>query len=233
MKNIIALYFICFAFPIQIHAQLVPQKVVTPAFIDAHSKDSLLLNKQIAPTFKQQISGALLFYPELKNIKIKVKVKKAISPLAARPTIWAIFQKPKNRQYLVIISNQTIERLEPILLKNLSFNAQIGVLGHEISHILEFNEKKSGFFIKLLFWQLSKKKMDVFENNTDKRAIEHGLGYQLLAWSTEVRQNLKIKQWNGVNTEGVIKRERYMSPQSIEKIMRNLDLYGMPSFINQ
>jgi hypothetical protein len=226
MKNLIAVYLIVHAFLPKNCAQVLPQKEVTPAFIGAYFNDSLLLNKQIDPTFKQQISGALLYYPELKNIKIKFRVKKNLSPLAARPVIWAIFQKPKNRQYIVIISNQTMERLEPILLKNLSFNAQVGVLGHEISHVLEYNRKKSGFFIKLLFWQLSKKKMDIFENNTDRRTIEQGLGYQLLAWSTEVRQNLKIKQWKGANTEGVgVERERYMSPQTIEKIMDSLDLY--------
>jgi hypothetical protein len=219
MTKIIALYLIFSVFAVQTHAQVLPQKEVTPAFISAHINDSLLLNKQMDTTYKQQISAALLFYPELRGIKIKFRVKKAISPLAARPSVWAIFQKPKNRQYIVTISHQTIKLLDPILLKNLSFNAQIGVLGHKISHIAEFNQKKSGFFIKLLFWQLSKKRLDIFENNTDRRTIEHGLGHQLWAWSTEVRQKLKIKQWNGVHTEGVLERERYMSPQTIEKLL--------------
>ena len=160
-----------------------------------------------------------MFYPELKTSKITFKVKTKLAPLAARPSIWAVFQKPKNRRYIVTISKKTLNFLEPILLKNLSFNAQVGVLGHEISHIAEYNQKRGGYFLKLLFWQLSKKKMDIFENNTDRRAIEHGLGYQLMAWSSEVRRNLKIKQWNGANTEGVQESERYMSPQTIEKIM--------------
>jgi hypothetical protein len=215
MKIIKIVFLLIYALPNPNFAQILPQKEVTPAFIAAHVKDSLLHNKQMDSTFKQQISGALLFYPELRNIKIKFKIKKATSPLAARPSVWAIFQKPKNRQYIVIISNQTKGFLEPILLKNLSFNAQVGVLGHEVSHILEFNQKKSGFFIKLLFWQLSKKKMDIFENNTDRRTIEHGLGYQLLAWSTEVRQNLKIKEWGGAVKNGIQERERYMSPKTI------------------
>jgi hypothetical protein len=233
MKNV-KLFLIFLTFSTQIQAQVLPQKEITPAFSNAHSNDSLLLNKQIDTTFKQQIIAALLFYPELKNIKIKFKIKKTISPLAARPRVWAIFQKPKNREYLVIISSATIHKLEPILLKNLSFNAQVGVLGHEISHILEYNQKKGGFFLKLLCWQLSKKKMDIFENNTDRRTIEHGLGYQLKAWSTEVRQNLKIEQWNGANTEGGgVERERYMSPQTIEKIMKSLNLYTIPSRTKQ
>jgi hypothetical protein len=225
MKHSVLFYFTFLAFYTPIQAQVLPQKEVTSAFIAAHATDSLLINKQIPADFKAQISGALLFYPELQGIKIKFRIKNVLSPLAARPSIWAVFQKPKNRTYIVTISKKTLPFLEPILLKNLSFNAQVGVLGHEVSHIAEYNQKRSGFFIKLLFWQLSKKRLDVFENNTDRRTIEHNLGYQLLAWSTEVRQKLKIKQWNGANTEGVVERERYMSPQTIEQVMSRLEQY--------
>jgi hypothetical protein len=215
MKNRLYLLLIYCFFSTAIQAQVLPQKEITPAFVEAHFNDSLLVNKQMDSTFKQQIIGALLFYPELKNIKIKFKIKKAITPLSARPRVWATFQKPKNRKYLIVISSASIGRLEPILLKNLSFNAQVGVLGHEISHITDFNQKRGLFFVKLLFMQVSRKAMDVFENNTDRITIEHGLGYQLLAWSTEVRQNLKIKEWGGAAKNGIQERERYMSPKTI------------------
>jgi hypothetical protein len=215
MKNRIALYIAFSAFLNPILAQVLPQKEVTPAFITANFTDSLLLNKILDSIYKQQISGALLFYPELKGIKIKFKVKKAIVPLSARPRVWATFQKPKNRKYIIVISSASIKKLEPILLKNLSFNAQVGVLGHEISHIADFNQRKGLYFVKLLFMQLSKKAMDIFENNTDRRTIDHGMGYQLLAWSTEVRHNLKIKDWGGANKSGIQERERYMSPETI------------------
>jgi hypothetical protein len=215
MKNFILLSLGFFSVSTQTRAQVLPQKEVTPTFISAHFTDSLLINKQMDSTYKQQIIGALLFYPELKNIKIKFKVKKAIVPLSARPRVWATFQKPQNRKYLIVISSSSIGKLEPILLKNLSFNAQVGVLGHEISHIADFNQRHGLYFVKLLFMQFSRKAMDVFENNTDRRTIEHGLGYQLLAWSTEVRHNLKIKEWGGATKNGIQNRERYMSPKTI------------------
>ena len=215
MKNRHILSFILALFSKDINAQITPQKVVNQAFIEAQYKDTLFLNKKIDSTFAPQIHGALLFYPELRNTHITFRVKKTLVPLAARPRIWAVFQKPKKRKYLITISSKTMGKLAPILLKNLSFNAQVGVLGHEISHIAEFNQKRGHYFIKLLFWQLSKKKMDIFENNTDKRTIEHGLGYQLLAWSIEVRQNLKIEAWGGADHKGVQERERYMSPKTI------------------
>ena len=219
MKNIKIIGLLASLFSTKITAQILPQKVITPTFIDAHANDSLFTNKKMDSTFIKQIQGALLFFPELKNTHITFRVKKTLVPLAARPRIWAVFQKPKNRKYLITISAKTIGQLEPILLKKLSFNAQIGVLGHEISHVADFNSRQGGYFIKLLFMQLSKKAMDIFENDTDKRTIIHGLGYQLLSLSTEVRQNLKIKDWGRAEKNGAQERERYMSPNAILKQM--------------
>jgi hypothetical protein len=216
MKNVF-IYLVYLSFLNSINAQIAPQKVINADFINAHFNDSLMVNKSMDSTFMMQIKGALMFYPELKNRKIKFRIKNVKSPLAARPTFWAIFQKPENRTYLITISNKTSALFFPILLKNLSLNAQIGVLGHELSHIAFYNQQKGGYFIRLVFMQLSTKAMDTFENDTDKRCIQHNLGYQLLSWSTEVREKLKIKTWRGVDSNSALERERYMSPASILK----------------
>ena len=210
--------YVCIFISIQtLNAQIAPQKTLTSEFITSRLSDSLSTNKQMDSTFRLQIQGALMFYPELKNSRIKFRIRNVESPLAARPTFWAIFQKPENRTYLITISKKTSKKFTPILLKNLSFNAQIGVLGHELSHISFYNRQKGVYFIKLLFMQWNAKAMDNFENNTDKRCIAHGLGYQLLSWSTEVREKLHIKTWKGVDNNATLERERYMSPASILK----------------
>jgi hypothetical protein len=214
-------YLIFLFFFNSIKAQIAPLKTIDTDFINAHFDDSLMVNKSMDSVFMAQIKGALLFYPELKNRKIRFRIRNVKSPLAARPTFWAIFQKPENRTYLITISSKTSKQFSPILLKNLSFNAQIGVLGHELSHIAFYNQQRGGYFIRLVFMQLSTKAMDKFENDTDKRCIEHGLGYQLLAWSTEVREKLKIKTWRGVDDTSALERERYMSPASILKAIND------------
>jgi hypothetical protein len=216
MKNVFICLFLLFSLN-SINAQIEPQKTINADFINAHFNDSLMVNKSMDSTFMMQIKGALMFYPELKNIKIKFRIRNVKSPLAARPTFWAIFQKPENRTYLITISNKTSAFFSPILLKNLSLNAQIGVLGHELSHIAFYNQQKGGYFIRLVLMQLSTKAMDNFENDTDKSCIKHNLGYQLLSWSTEVREKLKIKTWRGVDSNSALERERYMSPASILK----------------
>jgi hypothetical protein len=192
-----------------------PVKEFKPDSINTYLKDSVL-NKTIPSKFEKQIRVALAYYPTLKQSKIIFKIKKTRSPLAAAPTFWSAFRRPSKRTYVITISSESsVPFLNKILLDSLGFNAQIGVLGHEISHILEFNSKNSFFFIGLVLRNVSKKAIDKFENDTDRRCIEQGLGYQLLAWSTEVRRNLNIKEWRGADNLGNQKRERYMSPPTI------------------
>jgi hypothetical protein len=179
-------------------------------------------NKVIPKEFSDVIKIALLYFPELEKTKIVFQVKKQIAPLSARPTLWSVFVKSSKRKYIINISNETIEKLQGILLSNLSFNAQIGVIGHELSHIVEYDSKRGIFFIGLALRHLSKKSMDCFEYNTDKRCIDHKLGYQLLSWSEEVRMKLKQEKWGGANKP---KRERYMNPETIRAYIKKLPFY--------
>lgn len=184
--------------------------------------DSIFHNKIIPNSFKSIIGIALTRYPELLNTHIVFKVKNKLTPLAARPKIWSVFLKPSKRKYIITISKKTINTFAPILLHNLSFNSQIGVMGHEISHISEYNSKRGWFFIGLLVKHFSKKQMDKFEYNTDKRCIEHGLGYQLLSWSAEVREKLKLTKWGGSQNPDA-ENERYMNPETIIKTMNTIN----------
>ncbi len=180
------------------------------------------VNKIIPKEYEAVIKIALLYFPELAETAIEFRVKKQVAPLSARPKIWSVFVKSSKRKYVINISNQTIEKLNAILLSNLSFNAQIGVIGHELSHIVEYDSKRGIFFIGLALRHVSKRSMDRFEYNTDKRCVEHKLGYQLLSWSEEVRSKLGQEKWGGANKP---KRERYMNPATIRELIRVLPCY--------
>jgi len=72
----------------------------------------------------------------------------------------------------------------------------------------------------------SKKRVNDFEYNTDLNCINHGLGYQLLDWSINVRKNLGSVNWLGaVNLTANEKSERYMNPSTIIEILNNHPLY--------
>ena len=185
-------------------------------------------HKEIPIEFERQILIALSHFPELKCVSIKFRIKTTRTPLTSRPELSSLITPGSSRTYVITISKQSQPMFDSILLKNLSFNSQVGVIGHELSHI-SFYQKRSFFqLVSIAVQMTSSNWVDRFENNTDKTCIEHGLGFQLLSWSSEVRQRLQVKQWLGSDSApdpSVIHRERYMSPESIRKYMSSLEMY--------
>lgn len=181
-------------------------------------------DKRIPDEIKEQALIALSFYPELENRHITFRFRKRKTPLSSRPRLFSLFKRKKNRRYVITISTKTTSRLAPILFVNLPYNAQIGVLGHEIGHIVEYNQKKNIQIMGLAFKMLNSKYINGFEFNTDRIAIEHGLGYQLYDWSSYVRKALNIEEWKGAAGTSST-NQRYMNPETIEKEMGMYSIY--------
>ena len=181
--------------------------------------------KIIPEHIKPQVLFALSHYPELKNTRIIFREKETLTPLTSRPRFFHTFKRKGHRTYIITISTKTSKLLDPILFKSLPFNAQVGVIGHELAHIVEYIKKSSFQILGIALGQLKSNYVDTFEYATDKRTIEHGLGYQLLSWSTYVRENLNIDQWHGSgeSSEKVKLTERYMNPNTIKEIMKTHD----------
>ncbi|MFK5957389.1 MAG: hypothetical protein QM495_00805 [Lutibacter sp.] len=183
--------------------------------------------KNIPKEFEEQVLIALSYFPELKNIHIKFRLKNRLTPLATKPNLISVFKNAKKRIYIITVSTKSTSYLDTIIFKNLNYNAQIGVLGHELSHVSsylnnDFSKMWNIFWIEIF----SKKKVNDFEYNTDLNCINHGLGYQLLDWSINVRKNLGRVNWLGaVNLTADTKSERYMNPSTIIKILNNHPLY--------
>lgn len=231
-KNSGSLVFIFF----YIFCSLTAVRSQTPVMLfeqeqyDAAIYSGYASKKKIPDAIKMQVLTALSFYPELKEAKVVFRLKKRKTPLTSRPRISNIFKKKKNRTYVITISTETSERLAPILFQNLPYNAQVGVIGHELGHIAEYSTKNSFQILGLSVKILSSKFVDTFEFNTDRIAIEHGLGYQLYDWSAFVRKALNITEWQGAskdvdlgNTSGV--NQRYMNTETIKKNMKLYDIY--------
>jgi len=188
-------------------------------------------NKSIPSDILTQTSIALAFFPELKNVKISFEYKPGGAALETMPSFWSIFMRPEKRTYHITISTQTLELFEPILLKNLSFDAQVGVLGHELSHVFDFQQYNFWkFIVHAVKYTFNSAYGDGFEYNTDMICIQHGLGFQLWAWSRDTRQKLDLKKL-AEKYKIDLTRERYMHPQSIEKAMGKLFIYQNISII--
>ncbi|MEO8147529.1 MAG: hypothetical protein ABI723_07830 [Bacteroidia bacterium] len=207
-----------------------PFKQFEPDNFDSTYYNQFSSNKIIPKEISKQVLIALSYFPELKNTPIEFKFSKKHSPLATAPTFVSCFKSESKRKFIVTISNNTSPKLTPILFYNLPYNAQIGVIGHELSHVSDLSKKNFLALMRIGAGHLSKKFMDNFENNTDMICIKHGLGYQLMDWSKYVRTVLKIDEWYGAdNPESFMaqgkKRERYMSPPVIQSYINQMPLY--------
>lgn len=185
--------------------------------------------KKLPIGFEKQALLALSYYPELKDTKIDFRTRKKNSPLMVRPTVGsAIFRSAKKRRYIVFISSHS-SHADSILMKNLPLDAQIGVLGHELAHIAFFNKKGRWGMMKVALGNFSRSYLDRIEFETDRSAIEHGLGWQLLSWSEYVRIKLRLERWRGadeyIHGKASRPRARYMNPETIRTVIAESPVY--------
>ncbi|MEO5683639.1 MAG: hypothetical protein ABIQ88_13410 [Chitinophagaceae bacterium] len=213
-----------------INAQKTPLKDITEAMNTEYPmlKEGAGKNKKILPLFEKQILFALSFFPEFKETKIHFKLKKSSNGIiSTRPSWGSIFRRSSKRTYIVIINDSTGGRSFPVF-RNGGVNGQVGILGHELCHILYFNKKTGLGLIGLGIRHLSTKFMDGFENRTDSVDIERGLGYQLIDWNIYLRKafGMQHPEEGPDPFFGPQKRERYMSPTSIRKAIAKNPLYN-------
>jgi len=176
-------------------------------------------HKQLPSGYEKEALEALSHFPELKNVAIRFKLKKSFSTLKTRPGFFSAMMPRGHRSYTIIISNKTIQRLMPLMFSHLSYEARVGVIGHELSHVLYFSGKSTWQCFKVLIGHLSASYLDRFEYNTDMICIRHGLGKDLEAWSSYIRNTMHTAFWRGsdyVNKNNA-GHERYMNPATIEK----------------
>jgi len=181
-------------------------------------------NKEIPKEYRQPILTALSYFPELNTAHIIFRVKKAYTPLSTKPNIAGIFKRKDHRTYIITISNQTVDTLSRLLFQNLTFEEQVGIIGHELSHVVDFNRKNFFQTVGNGISHISKKFVDRMEFNTDRICIMHGLGKYLEEYSMHVRQSMHVHYWRGVDNVYVTDKthERYMNPETIEKYMSTL-----------
>ncbi len=180
--------------------------------LDKEQVDSLLVlygsNKVFVDEFLEPTLIALSYYPELKSTKIEFKYSKEATTMAARPKPSSMFWR---RNYLVVINNR--EEFEGIHLEDVPFNAQIGIIGHELAHIADYQNHNFIGVMGILFRYSSKKRKPLFEKEIDRSTIDRGLGWQLYDWA-----QYSFSTQNGATDEyREFKRKHYLSAEQIEK----------------
>lgn len=179
-------------------------------------------HKTLAKGFEYQCLLALSHYPELKETRIEFRVKPAFIPLSSRPDPISVIFPWVKRKYLVVISNASTDYFEPILLENIPFNEQVGIIGHELAHSVFYLDKCSLALTGIAYrYSTDDDYRTQFERETDKRAIAHGLAYQMYDFAFFVRKAFGDTQEEIAAEEG----DMYLSPKEIASEMGRYGFY--------
>ncbi len=115
-------------------------------------------------------------YPELQQTRIEFKIKPLKTTMATRPSKFLFISRSK-RVYKVYINNRA--DFNGIYLSSLNYDQQVGIIGHELAHILDYSHKSAFRLIASGIGYLVPSYRKKFEGATDIRTIKHGLGWQL------------------------------------------------------
>ena len=143
-----------------------------------------------------EIAGAIAYsaFPELKDVKIDMVLINGGAPMESRPVISTLFGPRTNRRYLVLLNNEQPSYFEPILLRSLPFDAQVGILAHELGHIVYYEQLNT---LQMAKWGLEYLRNDDFrakhERTTDLMPVYHGLGSQIYRYAYFVRKDSTCK----------------------------------------
>jgi hypothetical protein len=174
--------------------------------------------KTIPSSIEKPVLIALSYYPELKDTRILFRIKRRHTLLQTRASWTGLFKRKEIRDYVITISDTTEPALAPLLFKNVAFNLEIGVIGHELAHVADFSTYSSLRIMWHGIRNVSPGYLDKFEFKTDSICIAHGLGYQLLMWSENVRKKMNTINWRGPDyVHQPQNTERYMNPATIER----------------
>ena len=134
-------------------------------------------HKQLPPGFELQTLLALSHYPELRDTRIQFILADVSIPLASRPWWASMHRSAANRLYKVVIDTERQGSGQALLLKQQPFNAQVGIIGHELAHTVYYLDRSFFGIAADALCQLSSCRHD-FERATDRRLVDYGLGWQ-------------------------------------------------------
>lgn len=183
-------------------------------------------NKEMPHALEKQILYALSYYPELAQTKIKFElVKSTGGMISTRPFISSLLRQSSKRSYLVIIYDSTEGRTFPVF-SQADINGQVGILGHELSHIIYFSHCTGLGLLGLGVAHISTSYIDRWEYHTDSMDIERGLGYQLIAWNEFLHKGFQSRHpTDQQSAPHPAYKKRYMNVEDIKRVMSRSKLY--------
>jgi len=171
-------------------------------------------NKDIPVKYEEIILKALSHYPELQNVRINFSLKSDHpEPYESFPALG--FKKC----YTIILLEEAEDPVDKVLFKNLPEEAQLGILGHLLAHIIQYEKKGLVSVFKITKGSSERK----VEREADVITIEHGLGFELYTFACYVRGVPGyIEKRNGVDVNHLHPHEilEALPPDQLQEIHR-------------
>ena len=136
---------------------------------------------------------ALSHYPELHQKKITLRLKSIPSTMQAQPDASFLFKRRVKRGYHIFVNDNP----EPtgIDYRELSFNALVGWLGHELAHLIDYSSMKNRDLLSFVTaYVFDKREMRRTERQADRETIKRGLGVQLLDGAHFFHKSKKVSK---------------------------------------
>lgn len=140
-------------------------------------------NKQIPAIIEHQVLVALSHYPELRTTSIRFVFKKNIrgSVMQAQPVFNSILKGRAAREYQINISSLFKLNHSALPIHQLPANILIGWIGHELGHIMDYEQKSNtgliGFGLSYIFSTKYRRNGELI---ADTYAVESGLGQYII-----------------------------------------------------
>lgn len=176
-------------------------------------------NKHIPRVIEAEILKALSFYPELQKTHIDFVFKQKIksSVMLAQPDFASLFGG--KRAYKIKISALFRLTTTAIPIHQIPPQILIGWIGHELGHIMDYENRDIGGMIAFgLGYLFSKKYIRKAERMADSYAVSHGLGRYIIETKHFILNHAELPQ----KYKEKIAR-LYLSPDDIVEQVRLLE----------
>ncbi len=170
-RYLILFLFACLFIPREYLTYVLEKEPITNRVNLDMEKNKIFINK-----YKEKCLKALSYYPELKGIHIEFKTKEIGTTMAARPIVSSFFNTDYERRYEIIFNNSADCEVP---FDELPEEGQVGILGHELAHILDFETKSLGQLILTGAFYINAHSIRSYERGIDKITLERGLGKKL------------------------------------------------------
>jgi len=181
--------------------------------------------KTVPAGFEKAALVAYAAYPQLKEVNIEMVLTQSGAPMESNFNLKTLLGSGENRVYRILLNDAENTNFDPILLRSLPFDAQVGILAHELGHVAYYHQLTT---LQLAKWGLMYLVSSDFrakhERSTDLMPVFHGLGSQIYDYAWYVRNDPSCKPLYEQFGSAFIDKY-YMTDVEIKEAMERHALY--------